>query len=54
MISGGCVNLIDRIRYGGVCDYWKIWGINIYNNIADWLIFIGVVLLIINLIWKKK
>lgn len=44
--SGGGSNLIDRWWRGGVCDIWRltvgVWQIS--NNLADWLIFMGVVL----------
>jgi len=49
VIIGGGLNLWERITQGYVTDYWIIPGTNIYNNLNDWLIFIGVVLYI----WKK-
>lgn len=43
ILVGGLVNLIDRINYGYVRDYWQIGPTGIYNNLPDWLIFIGLV-----------
>jgi len=48
VILGGVLNLVERINYGFVTDYWKIPFVPIYNNVNDWLIFVGVILLI----WK--
>ncbi|HEX8923972.1 MAG TPA: signal peptidase II [Patescibacteria group bacterium] len=53
MISGALSNLFDRIVRGGVVDYWKIPATGIFNNINDWLIAAGVVILIKNL-WTKR
>lgn len=50
---GGIVNLSDRIRFSYVRDYWKIPMLPVYNNIADWVIALGVGLFIIKLLWKK-
>lgn len=41
----GVSNLIDRGVYGGVVDYIPVPGINIHNNLADWLIFVSICLL---------
>lgn len=48
IIIGGALNLGERFRFGYVTDYWKIPVVPIYNNINDWLIFVGAILLI----WK--
>jgi lipoprotein signal peptidase len=45
ILAGGGVNLIDRLRFGYVRDYW-IWKW-FYNNIADWVIGLGVVWMLI-------
>ena len=45
ILAGGWVNLIDRLRFGYVRDYW-IWKW-FYNNIADWVIGLGVVWMLI-------
>ncbi|MFH1243962.1 MAG: signal peptidase II [bacterium] len=42
VICGGVINLIDRIRYGGVSDNLMFIGL-VYNNLADYLIVIGLV-----------
>jgi len=52
IIIGGAVNLLDRIKFGGVRDYWKL-GLGIYNNLNDWIIAIGVVWLLIGL-WNQQ
>lgn len=54
MILGGGLNLIERLRFGGVRDYWQIPMTQIYNNINDYLIAIGVLQLVFNFIWKKR
>lgn len=51
ILVGGWVNMIDRIIFGYVRDYW--WLGPVYNNIADWIISIGVIVFIWE-IWKKK
>jgi len=52
ILVGGMINLIDRIRLGYVNDYW--WFFGLYNNLADWLIGIGVLLFVIELLCQKK
>lgn len=54
IILGGVLNLIERICFGGVRDYWQIPGTTIYNNLNDYFIGIGVVQVIWYLIWKKR
>lgn len=56
IIIGGLVNLLDRLKYGYVRDYWSVPFSSIKNNLADWLIFIGMIVIICNLEswWKKK
>jgi lipoprotein signal peptidase len=49
---GGLLNFIDRMRFGFVRDYWYL-GFGLYNNLADWVITLGVGMFIINL-WMKK
>lgn len=51
LFIGGLINLSDRIFLGYVRDYWKF-GL-VYNNLADWLIGIGVVFLLFNLYGKQ-
>jgi lipoprotein signal peptidase len=41
VVVGGGLNLYQRWQWGYVIDYWKIPGTLLYNNINDWLIFIG-------------
>ncbi|MDK2908101.1 MAG: signal peptidase [Candidatus Woesearchaeota archaeon] len=53
MISGGLSNLIERIIYGNVVDYFRI-GAWPNFNIADSLISIGVALLIFSVIKEEK
>jgi len=49
IILGGILNLGERIFFGFVTDYWRIPFTDIYNNINDYLIFIGGIMVI----WKK-
>jgi len=51
ILVGGWINLVDRLVFGYVRDYWKF--ISVYNNLADWLIGIGVGWFILNL-WKQN
>jgi len=51
VLIGGGVNMIDRMFLGYVRDYW--WFGPVYNNIADWLIGIGVIVFLWE-IWRKK
>jgi lipoprotein signal peptidase len=53
MVVGGGLNLWERFKWGFVVDYWRIPFTNIYNNVNDWLIFIGAGLYIWQQ-WKKK
>jgi lipoprotein signal peptidase len=52
MIFGAIGNLVDRLVLGVVRDYWNFFGIWI-NNIYDWVIVLGGILLIIEL-WRKS
>lgn len=54
VIVGGGWNLAERLLTGGVKDYWKIPGTTVYNNLADWLIFVGMVWYIWQKIKKKS
>jgi lipoprotein signal peptidase len=49
---GGGLNLVDRIRFGYVRDYWELF-FGLYNNLADWMIVLGAGVFIINL-WMKR
>ena len=51
MVVGGWINLIDRIIFGYVRDYWQIG--RIYNNLADWMIQVGVIIFL-SQTWIKK
>lgn len=52
ILIGGLVNLSDRLFLGYVRDYWTFGPL--VNNLADWLIGIGILLFLIEVIWKKK
>lgn len=43
VLAGGVANVISRIVWGGVVDYWNFWGL-FTNNLADWMIGVGVLL----------
>jgi len=51
ILAGGILNLIDRLFFGYVRDYWYFFGI--YNNLADWSIAIGVLLSIMEIYAKR-
>lgn len=53
MLTGGGINLMDRWQMGLVRDYWSLGWSGIYNNIADYLIGIGLFVFILEL-WKRK
>jgi len=53
ILIGGMVNLIDRLYFGYVRDYWNLGG-GVVNNLNDWIIGIGVLLFLIELLWKKS
>ncbi|MFH2019748.1 MAG: signal peptidase II [bacterium] len=40
ILLGGGINLLMRLVYGGVIDNWSLRGM-LYNNLADYLIIIG-------------
>jgi lipoprotein signal peptidase len=48
MLVGGAGNIVSRIIYGGVVDNLSLFGL-LYNNIWDYLIFIGLIIFI----WKN-
>lgn len=43
VLLGGALNIFSRVSYGGVQDNWNFFGL-FYNNLADYLIVIGIVL----------
>ena len=43
IVIGGVGNLVSRLKYGGVVDNWSLLGL-VYNNWADYLIFVGVII----------
>ena len=49
IILGGVLNLAERTIFGFVHDYWRIPFTSIYNNINDYLIFVGGIIVV----WKK-
>lgn len=46
IIVGGGGNLVSRVQNGGVVDNWNFFGI-FYNNVWDYLIFVGILVYII-------
>lgn len=52
MLAGGAVNYWDRLLFGYVRDYWSFAGGKIYNNINDWVVMVGLVVLIYQ--WRKR
>jgi len=53
VLIGGLINIVDRLVFGYVRDYWNFGGVLI-NNLNDWLIGVGVLLFLIEIIWKKQ
>lgn len=53
IILGGGLNLGERLLSGRVIDYWPIFNTGIYNNINDYLIFIGLII-VLGEKWKKS
>ena len=53
ILVGGLTNVVDRLVFGYVRDYWNFVGI-LTNNLNDWLIGIGVLLFLIEMVWKKQ
>lgn len=51
IVIGGWINLFDRVVFGYVRDYWQLG--SVYNNIADWIIQIGVIIFLLE-IWIIK
>lgn len=51
---GAAANLIERIILGYVRDYWNFFHLGLYNNINDWIIGVGVLICLIDLLWKKS
>jgi len=49
VLLGGAANFWERILTGKVVDYWLIPGTRLYNNLNDYLIFIGLSLVV----WEK-
>ncbi len=43
ILAGGAANVVSRIVWGGVVDYWNFFGI-FHNNLADWMIVGGMVM----------
>ena len=52
ILVGGIINLIDRLYFGYVRDYWQFF--LVYNNLADWLIGVGIGLFFIKFLWKES
>lgn len=52
ILIGGIVNIIDRLMFGYVRDYWNFGGLFV-NNLNDWLIGFGVLIFLLEEVWKK-
>lgn len=46
LLIGAGINLLDRVRFMMVRDYFDFFSL-FYNNLADWLIFLSVVMILI-------
>jgi len=47
LLGGGFSNLLDRWIFGGVRDIWPVPFLSLTNNLADWAIFLAVLLLVL-------
>lgn len=52
ILIGGLVNMVDRLIFGYVRDYWTF-GQLVINNLNDWFIGGGTILFLLETIWKK-
>jgi len=43
---GGLSNMLDRVRWGAVVDWLQIPGTNLQNNVADYVIMVGLLWLL--------
>lgn len=48
--SGAVSNMFDRLLFGGVRDWLPLPVFNNYNNLADWWIAVGVVLVVLHVV----
>ena len=46
LLVGAGINLLDRARFVAVRDYFNFFSL-FYNNLADWLIFLSVIMILI-------
>ncbi len=46
LLVGAGINLLDRVRFVAVRDYFNFFSL-FYNNLADWLIFLSVIMILI-------
>lgn len=53
MFVAGVSNLVDRVRFGGVCDYFVVPGITVFN-LNDFVITICVIIILYESIWKTN
>jgi len=47
-------NLLDRMLYSGVRDWLIVPGFQLKNNLADWLVFLSLGFILIQVIQNKK
>lgn len=51
--GGGVSNVIDRVSMGSVRDWLPVPYLAIYNNVADYAIAIGLLLLLVHSLWRN-
>lgn len=54
VLGGGLSNLVDRVVYGGVRDFLPVPFIGVVNNLADWMIVVGLLLILIKELQTKQ
>ena len=47
VLAGAISNLIDRVFYSGVRDFLGVPFFNLTNNLADWMIVVGISLIVV-------
>lgn len=53
LLAGGVSNLIDRVWWGAVRDWLPVPGMTLSNNLADWMIVVGVSVYMTSLVGSR-
>lgn len=52
ILAGGVMNMVSRVKYGGVVDNWSLLWLS--NNLADYLISIGLIIYIVLIVADNR